>query len=179
MAKQNFSELQQAIIWGTCLLAVVLVGWLFLATPSATPQTTAITSTPISDTAFNVEKLLDSHNIARNQNSASNLVLDEKLAQSASLKCNDMASKHYWAHDNPAGGYSWTVWFSQADTHYTHMAENLYRGGSRMQTMSEITQAWLNSAGHKANIVDPKNKAVGFAECYDGLRRLIVAHFGG
>ncbi len=107
------------------------------------------------------------------------LKLDSRLNSSASLKAADMFQYNYWAHVNPATGAQPWQWFTQAGYNYSYAGENLAKD---FDTTSGVMTGWMNSAGHKANILNPNYTDVGFAvqngTLQGGQTTLVVAHYG-
>jgi|GEM_PF-4851829 len=109
------------------------------------------------------------------------LSLNPKLNQSASAKCDDMVTKNYWSHNDPAGNTPWHF-FTDAGVQYIHLAENL---GEGFHSSQATIDAWMKSDEHKANILDPRFTDVGYAVCksdhfvqnYGQPALLIVQHF--
>ena len=64
--------------------------------------------------------------------------------------------------------------FSQV-TSYTKAGENVGRG----QSASSLHTAFMNSAGHRRNILDRRLRAFGFAAVSDGRTTFAVQVFGG
>ncbi len=85
------------------------------------------------------------------------LTWDNTLAQVAGNHACDMIVRNFFAHDNPDGqnvgdrataaGYTWTA-----------IGENLAAGH---QTPAAAVAGWMNSAGHKANILNASFTALG------------------
>lgn len=101
------------------------------------------------------------------------LTLDERLSNIAQKRAIDMATKHYFSHVSPEGYRAW--YFMQQDHYsYYHAGENLALG---FQNDQSAFDAWMNSPGHKANILDPNftKTGIGFAQV-DG-QTLIVQLF--
>lgn len=164
-------------------LAVVAVAILRL--PSLSPvveqpraNTTQTQAVLAYATSINVTDLANGTNSARSQNGLANLSLNSKLNVSAQLKANDMIAKDYWAHVSPDGTQPW-YWFQQAGYDYTNAGENLAYG---FGTSDSVINAWMNSAGHRANILgDYKDMGFGIAngENYQGAQNtVVVAHYG-
>ncbi|HEU4984627.1 MAG TPA: CAP domain-containing protein, partial [Nitrososphaera sp.] len=103
--------------------------------------------------------LLNGTNQARRNRGLDDLKLDEKLNRAAQLKAADMFAKQYWAHDSPDGTQPWK-WLADADYNYSEAGENL---ALNFYTAEATMTAWLNSAEHKENILDPAYTDVGFA----------------
>ena len=89
-----------------------------------------------------------------------------RLARAALAHARDMVDRSYFSHDSPAGasvadrvnaaGYirrrdRWAV------------GENLAWGTGSRATPSEIVQAWMESPGHKANILRADFRQIGIA----------------
>ena len=106
------------------------------------------------------------------------LKLDARLNQSASLKAANMFAENYWAHVSPSGIQPWH-WFGQAGYTYTSAGENL---AMDFDTSAGTVQGWMNSPGHRANIMNASYKDVGFSVQNGTLigsqTTLVVAHYG-
>ncbi len=98
------------------------------------------------------------------------------LDQAAKLKAQDMINNNYFAHKSPAGVAPWH-WFSQAGYTYKYAGENLAVG---FINSPEVFDAWINSPGHKANIVNSNYKEVGTAVMhgFQGNSIVVVQLFG-
>jgi uncharacterized protein YkwD len=84
------------------------------------------------------------------------LATDERLRKSARGHGADMADRDYFAHQSPDGG---TPFDRMLSAGYPHgAAENIARGQQKPQ---EVMQAWMNSPGHRRNILHPDFKAIG------------------
>lgn len=106
------------------------------------------------------------------------LQLNAKLNQSAQLKANNMFAEDYWAHVSPSGIQPW-YWFGQAGYGYQYAGENLAKD---FDTTAGAIAGWMNSPGHRANIMNTNYVDVGFAvmngTLVGGQTTLIVAHYG-
>ncbi|HEY6737062.1 MAG TPA: CAP domain-containing protein, partial [Candidatus Saccharimonadia bacterium] len=122
--------------------------------------------------------LLTLTNQQRAANGLPALRLDARLNQSATLKANNMFAEDYWAHVSPSGIQPW-YWFQQAGYHYTYAGENLAKD---FDTSDGVMQGWMNSPGHRANILNANYKDVGFSvengTLVGGQTTLVVAHYG-
>lgn len=81
------------------------------------------------------------------------------LQAAAQEKANDMASKGYFAHVSPDGKTPW-YWFAQVGYAFTYAGENL---AVNFNDSSDVTQAWMNSPEHRANILDSHFTQIGIA----------------
>lgn len=102
--------------------------------------------------------LLNATNQQRSANGVAALGLNAKLAQAAQTKANDMANRNYWSHDTPEGNPPW-VFITAAGYSYNAAGENLAYG---FLTSSDVVAGWMNSAGHRANMLNATYQEVGF-----------------
>ena len=95
------------------------------------------------------------------------------LAYAAQLKANDMAEKSYFAHNSPDGKTPW-YWFSEGGYKFLYAGENL---AVNFTESSDVVQAWMNSEGHRANILNDKFTEIGIAMApgvYNGRETIYV-----
>jgi hypothetical protein len=103
-------------------------------------------------------ELLNLTNYEREQNGLSPLKLDQELTVAAHNKADHMFKYNYWAHFAPDGTSPWDF-IRGAGYSYSYAGENLAKG---FTTSSDAVNAWMNSPTHRANILSPKFKDVGF-----------------
>lgn len=106
----------------------------------------------------NVSGLLTSTNQERSANGLGALALNNALSEAASAKALDMVTRNYWSHNTPDGEEPW-VFVSAAGYEYKTAGENLAYG---FATSSDTVAAWMNSPGHRANILNTTYTEVGF-----------------
>ena len=129
-------------------------------------------------TDITINSLFEQTNKTRVQNGQKPLTLNDKLDQAAFLKVTDMFNNQYWAHDSPDGTAPWK-WFGDVGYNYDSAGENLAKNFS---TTSATMEAWMNSSGHRDNILNVAYSEVGFATM-DGMLNgkptsLVVALYG-
>jgi hypothetical protein len=134
------------------MLAIVL-GGLFLN--AAWPAHRGVLSYA---TDVSVQALLDGTNTQRTNNGLGSLALNAKLNQAAQAKANDMVARDYWAHNTPDGQAPWTF-FTAAGYNFQTAGENLAYG---FDTSANTITGWMNSPGHRANILNTTYLEVGF-----------------
>lgn len=103
-----------------------------------------------------------------------NSVLDKV----AMLKAQDMMARNYFAHQSPDGVSPW-YWFRAAGYNYNVAGENLAIG---FLDSDEVYEAWMDSAGHKANILNAKYRETGIAVLrgdFNGYPTTIVVNLFG
>jgi len=131
-------------------------------------------------TNTSISGLLQETNEERVGVGLANLALNAKLNQAAQAKANDMASRDYWSHNTPDGQQPW-VFFVNAGYQYQTAGENLAYG---FDNSTATVIGWMNSPGHKANILNTTYTEVGFgianAENYQGTgpETIVVAMYG-
>jgi len=109
----------------------------------------------------------------QNQN-LETLAVNKKLNSAAEMKAIDMASKGYFAHTSPDGKTPW-YWLEKAGYKYQYAGENL---AINFSDSKDVTDAWMASPTHKANIVKGKYTEVGTGIAtgiYEGRETVFVA----
>lgn len=118
--------------------------------------------------------LVDLTNRNRANNQVALLTMNPVLQNIAQAKVNDMASKSYFAHTNPEGKQFW-AWFRENGYNYLYAGENL---AVNFSDSEEVDQAWMNSPGHRANLLNGKFTEVGIATAngvYNGRPTIFIA----
>lgn len=140
------------------------------ATPAPAPATPA--PTPVEKPAAPIEKndttvsssnltyeqkVVELVNVERQKAGLSTLKMDSAISNVARAKSKDMAVNNYFAHQSPtygsAGdmlrqfGISWSAW-----------GENIASG---QRTPEIVVNAWMNSPGHRANILSNNFSKIG------------------
>ncbi|MNK46532.1 Cysteine-rich secretory protein family protein [compost metagenome] len=87
------------------------------------------------------------------------LAADKALAAMALDKAKDMYSKGYFDHTSPTYGSPFDMMNSYG-IHYTYAGENIAKG---QKNPAEVMTAWMNSPGHKQNILSPNYTKIGVA----------------
>jgi hypothetical protein len=106
-----------------------------------------------------VNALVDETNENRLTDHLSVLHINPLLQAAAQEKANDMASKGYFAHTSPSGLSPW-YWFGKVGYDFTAAGENLAVNFSDSQ---DVTNAWMNSPEHRANIMNGNFTDIGIA----------------
>jgi len=82
-----------------------------------------------------------------------------KLEAAAQQKAQDMINKGYFAHFSPSGTSPW-YWMTQSGYQYKYAGENL---AINFIDSQEALNAWMDSTGHRENILNPNYKEIGIA----------------
>ncbi|MEK7583160.1 MAG: CAP domain-containing protein [Patescibacteria group bacterium] len=124
------------------------------------------------------DALTRSANAARQDTQSPVLITNPLLTKAAQLKANDMATKSYFAHTSPAGVTPW-YWLDQVGYRYSSAGENL---AVDFIDSSDVHQAWMNSPGHRANILNAGYTEIGIATAtgiYKGHETVFAVQFFG
>src|SRR5699024_7076108 len=108
------------------------------------------------------QQVVDLTNEERAKYGLSPLQIDRELSRVAKEKYNDMAKNGYFSHNSPVYGSPFDMMKSYGITYRT-AGENIAKG---QRTPEEVVNAWMNSSGHRANILngDFTHIGVGFVE---------------
>lgn len=101
-------------------------------------------------------------NKARKNNGLPPLKISEDVMNVAQKKSQDMAKHEYFSHTSPTYGSPFDM-LKQFGVEYRTAAENIAAG---QQTPEKVVNGWLNSSGHRKNIMNKNltHIGVGFAE---------------
>jgi uncharacterized YkwD family protein len=120
------------------------------ANPAKTTQTTSALS------AYE-QKVVDLTNQERAKNGLSALKIDTTLSKMAHEKSRDMSANGYFSHTSPTYGSPFDMMKKYGIT-YHYAGENIAMG---QQTPEEVVKAWMNSQGHRENILNPNYNYIG------------------
>lgn len=87
----------------------------------------------------------------------STLVGDPALANMALDKAKDMYNNKYFDHNSPTYGSPFDM-MKAYGIRYTYAGENIAKGQRNPQ---EVMNAWMNSTGHRQNILSPNFTKIG------------------
>ena len=96
-------------------------------------------------------------NSARSQNGYAALVEDGALSEAAAVRAREIARS--FSHTRPLGA-SFSSALSESGVSYLRAGENIASG---QKSASEVVNAWLNSPGHRANILNSSYSRIGSA----------------
>ena len=116
-------------------------------TPVAKPATS--TSTNGDYSAFQ-NKVLELVNVERAKNGLKPLTMNANLNKTATLKSQDMAKLNYFSHTSPTYGSPFDM-MKKYGISYRTAGENIAMGQT---TPEQVMQGWMNSSGHRANILN-------------------------
>jgi uncharacterized protein YkwD len=131
------------------------------------------------DSALTIEGIIKLTNVERSKRGIGELAHNVLLDKSAESKMEDMFSNQYFEHVSP-GGKSVSDLVNKVGYSYIVVGENLALGNFGGD--ANVMLAWMNSKGHRANILDTRYQEIGVAVgrgMYEGkMQWLAVQHFG-
>lgn len=115
------------------------------------PATTTLASNISNETIVSLA------NSARVAGGLSELTTSSLLSKAAQNKANDMLAKQYFSHNTPDGATPWSF-IKAVGYSYTTAGENL---AIDFTDADSVQSAWMNSPGHRANIMNKNFTQVG------------------
>ena len=118
-------------------------------------QPQAVNPTPTTQQATGniseyARQVVDLTNEQRRKNGLAALQLDTQLSQVAQTKSQDMQKNGYFSHTSPTYGSPFDM-MRDFGVSYRTAGENIAQG---QRTPQEVVNAWMNSAGHRQNILN-------------------------
>ena len=107
------------------------------------------TNTTTSQLTANEQEVFDLINAKRVANGLSSLKIDDELQNVARIKAKDMVDSNYFSHTSPTYGSPFDM-IKSFGISYKTAGENIAGNSSN----SGAVNAWMNSSGHKANILN-------------------------
>jgi uncharacterized YkwD family protein len=134
------------------------------AQPAApAPKQPATTKAPATGAVSQyVQQVIDLTNAQRSKNGLPALKADTQLNGVAQKKAEDMQQNHYFSHTSPTYGSPFDMMRDFGVT-YKSAGENIAQG---QPTPQEVVTAWMNSEGHRKNILSPNFTHIGVG--YEG-----------
>lgn len=127
-----------------------------LLTKAAATTTTSTPTTPASTNLSNADLVIKYMNDERAAHGLSPLTKDPKLMDIAQRKSNEMVEKNYFLHTSPTYGTPFDMMKNFGITYKT-AGENLAGNA----TMKAVVDSWMNSEGHRKNILSNTYNYVG------------------
>lgn len=136
----------------------------FAAVPAVANAATCRGADTAGATKTSVRATLCLLNAERRAHGLHRLRLDRRLNRAAAGHARDMVAQGYFDHDSKSGAgfddrIKRTGW-TKSRRSYT-MGENIGWGGGELSTPRAMVRGWMNSAGHKANILSRQFRYIG------------------
>ena len=133
-----------------------------VVTPPVTEEEAKPEQKPVEDNeevqvSAEIQQVVNLTNQERAKAGLKALQIDTKLTQSAQAKSQEMKDKNYFSHTSPTYGSPFDLMKAFGVT-YKSAAENIAQG---QRNASEVVKAWMESSGHRANIMNPSFTHIG------------------
>jgi uncharacterized protein YkwD len=154
-------------ISGPPVALVAALMFLLVAVPSASAAgacSSANASTKTASKRALIRATLCVLNAQRAKSRLAPLRLNRRLSSAARAHSRAMATRHFFSHDSLNGAsfldrIRRTGYLNGA--HSWSVGENIAYGTGRLSTPASIGQAWMNSSGHRANILSSSFRSIG------------------
>ena len=123
--------------------------------------------------AYSAGTLVSMTNSTRAREGLGALSVNSELTSAAYAKAQDMLANQYFAHTSPQGKTPWDF-IKNSGYNYAYAGENLAIGYT---DASELFSAWMASATHRQNILNPNFREIGMAVLsgdYEGAETIVV-----
>lgn len=134
--------------------------------PTPFPTTKPATSVNLSQAEQDILRIT---NEERTKNGQSPLTLDSNLSSVARAHSQDMSTRNFFSHINPDGKNGFDR-LRDAGISYSTAGENIAGGA----TADIIMANWMNSAGHRTNILNPSYGKIGIGVVQDSKYGLLA-----
>ena len=119
----------------------------------------------VSDTGAQfISKIIELVNIERSNAGIPALKPDPELMAAAMYKCRDLSESCQFSHNSATYGEAYKL-MDVFNIHYISWGENIASG---QDTPEEVMNAWMESPGHRENILDSRFQYIGVGFMYDG-----------
>ncbi|PLR69467.1 CAP domain-containing protein [Bacillus sp. UMB0893] len=110
------------------------------------------------------KKVVELTNAERQKQGLKPLQIDETLSKTAKAKSEDMKSKNYFSHNSPTYGSPFDM-MKKFGVQYSTAGENIAKGQASPEA---VVQAWMNSEGHRKNIMNSSFTHIGVGHVAEG-----------
>lgn len=145
------------------VLAVAAIGlsalWSQTAEAADTVTVTGCTGTPVVLDA-NEKTMLDLHNNQRANSGLRKLCVHPALQRAAEAHSQDMIDNDYFSHTSQ-DGTTFAQRIKREGYNYRTAGENIAWGSGSLGSPDNIFNNWMNSSGHRANILNKNFREVG------------------
>lgn len=112
---------------------------------------------PMSKDQISILKMVNKERVSRGLKP---MVLNAKLNKLAKLKSNDMYKNKYFSHNSPKYGSPFDL-MKKYNVKYMTAGENIAKG---QDTSQYVMKMWMESKGHRKNILNPRFKEMGVSK---------------
>ena len=116
-----------------------------------------------SNLSANAQEVIKLVNKERNAAGLSALAENSRLSEVAQAKAEDMMKNGYFSHISPTYGSPFEM-MKTFGIDYKSAGENIAKG---QKTPAAVMNGWMNSSGHRANILNASYEQIGAGFCKD------------
>jgi uncharacterized protein YkwD len=109
--------------------------------------------------SITIESVIRAMNEERHAQGLQPLAVDPRLAAAAEDRMRHMEEQAFWAHESPDGMTPF-VWVKMRAYDFGRVGENLASG---FETATVLMESWMESPGHRANIMSADYEDCGIA----------------
>ena len=156
----------------TSLMTIPILGLMLLTTSITTSAKTTVVNTAsktVSSAAGYEVRVIQLCNIQRAKYGLPALSQDSKLMQLCKMKSQDMAYRNYFSHNSPVYGSAFNM-MKTYGVKFVAAGENIAEG---QKTPDAVVASWMNSPGHRANILNKVYKEIGVGIATDRYGRIV------
>ncbi|MDF2682311.1 MAG: hypothetical protein K0R47_3501 [Brevibacillus sp.] len=154
--------------------STIAIGLMYPISYSKLPAKPVLTDAQIKQAALAYEKEnFDLLNVARTRANLPVLTWDDQVAAVARAHSQDMALNNYFNHVSPTTGSPFDR-LQHADILFGYAGENIAYG---QLDGIEVHMGWMNSAGHRQNLLNPNFKQIGVGISYKDGRPFYTQNF--
>ncbi|MGE7921601.1 CAP domain-containing protein [Viridibacillus arvi] len=113
------------------------------------------------------EQVVNLVNVERKKIGVEPLKIDKRLEKTATLKSEDMRNLQYLSHTSPTYGSPFDMMRNYGISYY-YAGENIAAG---QVTPEDVMNSWMNSSGHKANMLNSRFTHIGVGYANGGPYR--------
>lgn len=140
--------------------------WIYVGQVLQIPDRSTPTTPPNSVSTFE-KRVLDLTNAERAKAGLAPLKLNAELSRVARFKSQDMRDRNYFSHTSPTYGSPFTM-MRNFGIRFTAAGENIAAGYT---TPESVVKGWMNSPGHRQNIMNPSYNKLGVGYAAGGSYR--------
>jgi len=118
-----------------------------------------------SDEQAVAQRIVELVNAEREKAGCSALTVNPRLTAAAQAHSENMQSRHFFSHVDPGGRQPWDRML-KAGYRYRMAAENI---GAGFSTPEAMVRGWMNSPGHRENILNCKLEETGVGYVRDAV----------
>lgn len=130
---------------------------------TATTQPTQNNNVQASSISAEANEVIRLVNVERSKNGLAPLKANAELSKVATTKAQDMIDKNYFSHTSPTYGSPFDM-MKKFGINYTAAGENIAYG---QKTPADVMNSWMNSPGHRANILNSNFTEIGVGVAND------------